>query len=103
MSTTARAAVDCDCYRAARHAGLRITSLEGVDGLVFTGGVGETAAPVRAGIVEHLNWMDVVVETGFNEAGESEISPPAAACPVWTVKANEELAIAHHLRHLLKG
>ena len=99
----ARAAIDYYCYWAARHGGSLITALGGIDGLVFTGGVGENAAPVRAGIVQHLNWLDVVVETGRNEAGESEISPPAAACPVWIVKANEELAIAHHLRHLLKG
>jgi acetate kinase len=99
----ARSAVDYYCYWAARHAGSLITALEGIDGLVFTAGVGENAAPVRAGIVKHLNWLDVVLENQRNVTGEMEISPPNAACPVWIVKANEEVAIAHHMRRTLKG
>ncbi len=99
----ARAAVDYYCYWAARHAGSLITALGGIDGLVFTAGVGENAAPVRAGIVNHLNWLDVVIENRRNVEGEMEISPPAATCPVWIIKANEELAIAHHVRRTLKG
>ena len=99
----ARAAVNYYCYWAVRHAGSLITALGGIDGLVFTAGVGENAAPVRAGIVNHLNWLDVVIENRRNVEGEMEISPPAATCPVWIIKANEELAIAHHLRRTLKG
>ena len=99
----AQAAVDYYCYWAARHAGSLITVLEGIDGLVFTAGVGENAAPVRAGIVKHLNWLDVVLENQRNVTGEMEISPPGATCPVWIVKANEEVAIAHHVRRTLKG
>ncbi len=99
----ARKAFEYYCYWAARHAGSLITALEGIDGLVFTAGIGENAAPVRAGIVNHLNWLDVAIENQRNVAGESEISPPGATCPVWIVKANEELAIAHHVRRMLKG
>lgn len=99
----ARAAVEYYCYWAARHAGSLITALGGIDALVFTAGVGENAAPVRAVIVNHLNWLDVVIEKQRNVASEMEISPPAAACPVWIIKANEELAIAHHVRRMLKG
>ncbi len=99
----ARAAVEYYCYWAARHAGSLITALGGIDGLVFTGGVGENAAPVRAGIVKHLNWLGVMLENRRNVAGAMEISPSAAACPVWIVTANEELAIAHHVRRMLKG
>lgn len=102
-SPRAQAAVDYYCYWAARHAGSLITALGGIDGLVFTAGVGENAAPVRAGIVNHLNWLGVVIENQRNVAGEMEISRPAAPCPVWIIKANEELAIAHHVRRMLKG
>ena len=77
----ARAAVDYYCYWAARHAGSLITALEGIDGLVFTAGVGENAAPVRAGIVKHLNWLDVVLENQRNVTGEMEISPPGCGLP----------------------
>ena len=70
---------------------------------MFTAGVGENAAPVRAGIVNHLNWLGVETENQRNVASEMEISPPDTTCPVWIVKANEELAIAHHVRSTLKG
>ncbi|MGI9514658.1 MAG: acetate/propionate family kinase [Anderseniella sp.] len=99
----AKAAIDYYCYWAARHAGSLITALGGIDGLVFTAGVGENAAAVRAGIVNHLNWLDVAIANQLNMAGETEISPPDASCPVWIVKANEELAIAQHVRRMLKG
>ncbi len=102
-SPEARSAVDYYCYWAARHAGSLITALGGIDGFVFTAGVGENAQAVRAGIVDHLNWLDVVIENTRNIAGETEISPPDAPCPVWIVKANEELAVAHHVRRMLKG
>jgi acetate kinase len=99
----AKAAIDYYCYWAARHAGSLITALGGIGGLVFTAGVGENAAAVRAGIVNHLNWLDVAIANQRNMAGETEISPPDASCPVWIVKANEELAIAQHVRRMLKG
>ncbi len=102
-SPRAHAAVDYYCYWAARHAGSLITALGGMDGLVFTAGVGENAAPVRAGIINHLNWLGVEVENQRNVAGEMEISQPGATCPVWIVAANEELAIARHVRSMLKG
>lgn len=99
----AQAAVEYYCYWAARHAGSLITALGGIDGLVFTAGVGENAALVRAGIVNHLNWLDVRIENQRNVAGDMEISPPHTACTVWIVKANEEQAIARHVRRMLKG
>lgn len=99
----ARHAFEYYCYWAARHAGSLITALEGIDGLVFTAGIGENGAPVRAGIVNHLNWLGVALDSQRNVAGELEISPPGATCPVWIIKANEELAIAHHVRRMLKG
>ncbi|MGB5216324.1 MAG: acetate/propionate family kinase [Anderseniella sp.] len=102
-SARAQAAVDYYCYWAARHAGSLITALGGIDGLVFTAGVGENAAPVRAGIVNHLNWLGVELENQRNVASEMEISPPGTPCQVWIIKANEELAIAHHVRSTLKG
>ncbi len=99
----ARAAIDYYCYWAARHAGSLVTALEGIDGLVFTAGVGENAAPVRDAIIRHLGWLGLAVDEARNKAGAPEISPPGAASPVWIVKANEELTIAGHTRQLLQG
>ncbi len=76
-------AVDYYCYSAARHAASLIPALGGLDALVFTGGVGENAGPVRARILSHLKWLGV--------PGEQ----------VFVVPANEELTIARHLARLL--
>ncbi len=72
----AREAIDYYCYSAAKHAGSLITSLGGLDAVVFTGGVGEHAKPVREKIMAHLGWL------GLPET-----------C-VHVVPANEELTIA---------
>ena len=95
-------AIDYYCYWAARHAGSLITALEGIDGFVFTGGVGENASAVRAGIISHLGWLGLKLDEVRNKTGTSEISPLGAQPQVWIVKANEELVIADHARQLLK-
>ena len=80
---SAREAVDYYCYSAARHAASLIPALGGLDAVVFTGGVGEHAAPVRAAIMKHLSWLGV---------------PPEA---VHVVPANEELTIARDVKAVL--
>ncbi|MCB1380824.1 MAG: acetate/propionate family kinase [Alphaproteobacteria bacterium] len=69
-------AVDYYCYSAARHAASLVPALGGLDAIVFTGGVGENAGPVRARILSHLKWLGVPMEQ------------------VFVVPANEELTIA---------
>jgi len=98
----ASAAIDDYCYWAARHAGSRVTALEGIDGFVFTASVGENAAPVRDAIIRHLGWLGLTVDDARNKVGGPEISPPGVASPVWIVRANEELTIASHTRQLLQ-
>jgi acetate kinase len=78
-------AVDYYCYSAARHAASLVPALGGLDAIVFTGGVGENAATVRARILSHLKWLAV----------------PTAQ--VFVVPANEELTIARNVRGLLGG
>ena len=79
----AKEAVEYYCYSAARHAGSLVAALGGLDAIVFTGGIGENAAPVRARILEHLAWLGL------------------AASAVQIVAANEELTIARHVGMLL--
>jgi acetate kinase len=74
--TEAKEAIDYYCYSAAKHAGSLITNLGGLDAVVFTGGVGEHAAPIRERIMSHLNWLGL---------------PPDC---VHVVAANEELTIS---------
>jgi acetate kinase len=81
--TEAIEAVDYYCYSAARHAASLVPALGGVDAMVFTGGVGENAGPVRARILSHLKWLGVPMEN------------------VHVVPANEELTIARNVRALV--
>ena len=78
-------AVDYYCYSAARHAASLVPALGGLDTVVFTGGVGENAGPVRARILSHLKWLDVPAEH------------------VYVVPANEELTIARDVLGLAGG
>ena len=95
------AAVEHYCYWAARHAASLVAALGGLDALVFTGGIGENAALVRAKIIAHLAWLGLELDTGANVAGSTRISPanPSAVANkgVWIIPANEELAIARHV------
>jgi acetate kinase len=92
----ARFAVDAFCYWAARHAGSLITALGGLDAIVFTGGIGERSAAVRAGIAAHLGWCGVALDPAANAAGSSRLSPAGAPVTAWCVSAGEEAMIARH-------
>jgi acetate kinase len=74
-------AVDYYCYSAARHAASLVPALGGLDAIIFTGGIGENAGPVRARILTHLKWL------GVND--------------VYVVPANEELTIARNVASLV--
>jgi acetate kinase len=78
----ARESVDYYCYSAARHAASLIPALGGLDAIVFTGGIGEHAEPIRNAIINHLGWLKVPAEH------------------VLVVPANEELTIAREVKAL---
>jgi acetate kinase len=85
------------CYAAARHVGSLAAALEGLDALVFTGGIGENAAEIRARILDRLKWLGLSYDPERNRRNSPELSPPGTACPAYVVPANEELAIACHV------
>ena len=92
----AREAVELFAYRAAREAAALAGALGGLDGFVFTAGIGEHAAPVRALIAARLGWLGVSLDPAANAAGQGRISAPASAVQVWVVPTDEEAMIAHH-------
>jgi acetate kinase len=65
-------------------------------------GVGENAPPVRAGILDRLQWLGVDYDAERNRRNEPALSPATARCPVYIVPANEELAIARHAYALIR-
>jgi acetate kinase len=94
-------AVDLFVYRAGRELGSLAAALGGVDALVFTGGIGEHAAAVRARICRDAAWLGVALDDEANGHAGPRISGPGSRVSVWVVPTNEELMIALHTRRAL--
>ncbi len=77
-------------------------TLGGLDRLVFTGGIGEHAAEVRAEIAEGLEHLGVAVDPARNTVVKGSISRAGSACDVRVIPANEDLMIARHALALLR-
>lgn len=92
--SAAAEALDLYAYRIAREIGSLATALQGMDALVFTGGVGENSAPVRQMVCEHLAWLGVQLDLGANEAGHSQVQASDSDVQILVVPANEEAVIA---------
>jgi acetate kinase len=98
---SARLAVDYFVYRASREIGGLAAVLGGVDGLVFTAGIGENSADVRRRICEASAWLGVEVDHQANNNHGPRISPASARVPTYVIPTNEELMIARHTGALL--
>ena len=97
----AAAAVELFVYRVVREIGSLAAALHGLDALVFTGGIGEHAAPVRARVCQELAWLGLEFDAVANAGGYGQISRPSSRISAWVVPTNEELMIATHTRDLL--
>ncbi|MBV8458560.1 MAG: acetate/propionate family kinase [Acetobacteraceae bacterium] len=95
-------AVEFFCYWVARHIGSLVAAMGGLDGLVFTAGVGEHAAPVRAKICQLCSWLGVELDEAANEHHGPRISRDASRTEAWVIPTNEERMIARHTQALLK-
>jgi acetate kinase len=95
-------ALDLFVYRIGRELGSLAAALGGLDALVFTGGIGENAAPVRAQVCRDAAWLGLELDEAANEAGGPRISRPEGRVTAWVVPTNEELMIAQHTRRLLR-
>jgi len=102
-SFAARQAVDYFIYRATCSAGSLVAALGGLDGLVFTAGIGENSAEIRARICRGLSWMGLVLDEAANDAGGPCISKSWSAVSAWVVPTNEERMIAISVAELLRG
>lgn len=97
----AKLAVDYFVYRAAREIGALAAVLGGLDALVFTGGMGENSAEIRARITVASAWLGIGLDADANQAGGPCISAPASRVSAWVIPTNEELLIAGQTRLLL--
>ena len=100
----AKLAVDLYLYRIGRELGSLVAALQGLDAIVFTAGIGENSAEVRARICRDAAWLGVELDEQANAAakGAARISTPASRVSAWVVPTNEELMIARHTRTLLQ-
>ena len=97
----ARLAVDLYVYRIARELGSLAAALGGLDALVFTGGIGENSAEIRARVCRDAAWLGVALDEPANQSGGPRISTAASQTAAWVVPTNEELMIARHTARLL--
>jgi acetate kinase len=94
-------AVDYFVYRIGLSAGMLAAAMQGIDGVVFTAGIGENSARIRAAIAEKLAWLGVSLDAAANAENRSLISRPDSRVPVYVIPTDEELMIARHTLSLL--
>jgi acetate kinase len=92
----ARDAIELFIYRIALEAGAMISALGGLDGLVFTAGIGEHASTVRSAVCARLSWLGLRIDETANAASAGRISAPDSKVEVRVIATNEELMIARH-------
>jgi acetate kinase len=92
----ARLAIEMFCYSARKQVAAMIAALEGADMIVFTGGVGENDAAVRAAICGGLSWSGVSLDDARNRAADRFIDDSASRCRVSVLPSQEDLQIALH-------
>ena len=97
----AQLAVDYFVYRAAKEIGALTAVLGGLDGLVFTAGIGENSAEIRQRICNASAWLGIEVDEEANSNREAKISTQQSKVSAWVIPTNEELMIARHTGSLL--
>jgi acetate kinase len=97
----ARLAIDYFVYRAAKEIGSLAAVLGGVDGLVFTAGIGENSPEIRKRICQACSWLGMQLDDDANLHNLSRISTPQSKISAWVIPTNEELMIARHTGALL--
>jgi acetate kinase len=99
-------AIEMFCYRAKKYIGAYLAALNGADGIVFAGGIGENAPAIRARICEGLGVFGIHVDPQDNaevQGPEKLISPLGASPEVWVIRTNEELLIARDTVRCILG
>lgn len=97
----AQLAVDYFVYRAAKEIGALVAVLGGLDGLVFTAGIGENSPEIRQRICESSIWLGLELDAEANSSRGPRISTPQSKVSTWVIPTNEEIMIARHTGSLL--
>ena len=97
----AEEAVALFVFRIVRELGALAATMGGLDGLVFTAGIGEHAAEIRRRVCDGARWLGVALDEAANEAGGPRITRPKSRVSAWVIPTDEDLMIARHVRDLL--
>jgi acetate kinase len=100
-SPRAAEAIELFVYRIGRELGSLVAALGGLDVLVFTGGIGEHAAPIRARVCQDAQWLGIRLDVEANRRGGPRVSADDSAVSVWVIPTDEDLMIARHTREVL--
>jgi acetate kinase len=98
----ARLAIDYYIYRIGREMGSLSAALGGLDGMVFTAGIGENSVELRQRVCSDAAWLGVDVDAAANAANGPRISTPDSNVSVWVIPTNEELMIARHTLRVIR-
>lgn len=94
-------AIDLFIYRIVREIGSLAAAMEGLDGLVFTGGIGERSEAVRAAISRGCGWLGVQTDESNGGAGERRIDGAESKVEIWVIPTDEEGMMARHTADVL--
>lgn len=92
----AKDAIDLFTFRIAREMGALTASMGGLDGVVFTAGIGENAPDIRAAVAERLAWAGLMLDAEANARGEGPIGARTSRLKAWVIPTNEEAMIARY-------
>jgi acetate kinase len=85
-----------------KYIGAYASVLGGLDAIVFTAGIGENSAQVRAAVCEKLGWLGLSLDATQNKTNGPRISAKDSCVSAWVIPTNEELMIAQHTQSLMK-
>jgi acetate kinase len=99
----AKQAIDLFVYRICWELGALAAAAEGLDAFVFTAGIGENAAPIRAAVCRQSAWLGIDLDPEANDRGAERISSASSSVSVWVIPTDEERVIAEHTLALVQA
>src|SRR6185437_1476018 len=99
----AKLAIDYFVYRVGLYAGMLAAALGGIDGFIFTAGIGENSAGIRGRIAAKLAWLGAELDTTANASGKGLISTPESRLRMYVIPTDEERMIAEHTLALVEA
>jgi acetate kinase len=100
-SPLAKLAVDYFVYHTARTAGALAVSMGGIDGFVFTAGIGAHSVPIRARVLDRLRWLGFALDPAANAAGRGRITAAASPLHAYVIPTDEERVISRETLRLI--